>query len=955
MSISSLDETTPAGDFGHAQSLVPETGGGIQRSASSSGNRPSVNTQAHGRSTSLGGSILDNLRRREQRSDGVDHAASNSPMPSGPTSPQPSADATVVKSEGSQAPVNDDSSSRFTNLSQETRAKPPAVYLKPHIVSPTADEFLLVTGTSPLEPGIGMFVNLDGDPTRPTIEFDCYPKEIVSYSPPSDEPAMPSGGAANDEEGYIFASITKEGKNGLEHGLEIQGWDAGSSSNPKKFWLQGTEIEGCTPYGIRLLSGEATTCFSEIIDRLCLKRFVPFPDPSATSPMTVASSDSRTALSMERVNKEKELFERDFDSQDEDSLPEGWDATRTSEEEQFVRRLAVAETRMAVWSSKRIWWVIRNPLIIQLDSKLEAARPGGQSHSRSVNKQGLFATLVDVRGREPTTELDFMTLSYTRQKAGVLLLASLLLSGSVQFSDSELSILEEVLIDSKLDPRVVLSLIPGLRNEIIEGRKGIWVYGGVKTIGEAFLRSDEFQQRANSPLAGLNSRTMHFLRHFLTSWRKMKGFGSIADEHEVFRTVDAALLLVLLELDQHGRGGAVRVELEKLVDRGVDCFERAVSLLESYHRLFVLSRLYQSRKMAADVLATWKRIIEGETDSGDEQPPDEQRVRGYLKQISSQPLVKEYGIWLANRNPKLGVEVFAEDDGRSPKFEPSQVVEILKEEAPNAVKYYLEHLVFAKGHTKYVNDLIAYYLDVVIGELESSASSREIVQSTYEAYRALEAPKPAYSHFLTDNAPPNDEMWHSRLRLLQLLGANHDYDSVAISRRIETLPQDLLVPETIILSGKAHRHEAALRLLVHKLGDYDTAVSYCIRGGSSIYVSQPGRRSSMPSAEQQRSLFNIVFREMLSLADVSDRIAQTSALLERFGEWFEIDDVLSQIPDHWSVEIIAGFLVGSIRRLVREKHESIMTTALSTAQNLRVSHDLITRQDQIGPQIEATP
>jgi hypothetical protein len=161
------------------------------------------------------------------------------------------------------------------------------------------------------------------------------------------------------------------------------------------------------------------------------------------------------------------------------------------------------------------------------------------------------------------------------------------------------------------------------------------------------------------------------------------------------------------------------------------------------------------------------------------------------------------------------------------------------------------------------------------------------------------------------------------------------------------------VPETIILAGRERHHLDALRLLVHKLGDYDTAVSYCLRGGSSIYLAQPGRRESMPSVEQQGQLFNAVLREFLAIEDVSDRVEQTGALLERFGGWFEIDQVLGLIPDSWSVDVIAGFLVGALRRLVRERHESKVTRALSGAQNLRVSYDLVVKVDEKGPTIEA--
>jgi hypothetical protein len=148
-----------------------------------------------------------------------------------------------------------------------------------------------------------------------------------------------------------------------------------------------------------------------------------------------------------------------------------------------------------------------------------------------------------------------------------------------------------------------------------------------------------------------------------------------------------------------------------------------------------------------------------------------------------------------------------------------------------------------------------------------------------------------------------------------------------------------------------------LRLLVHQLGDYDAAVAYCLRGGTSIdSFSTPaarGRAHSLPSADEQKRLFHAVLHEFLLIADVSDRVEQTGELLERFGGWFEIDDVLDSIPDNWSVDVVAGFLVGALRRLVTERREVALTRALSGAENLRISYDLVSKMDEKGPSIEA--
>ncbi|KAK7438258.1 hypothetical protein CaCOL14_005250 [Colletotrichum acutatum] len=960
MTISSLDDSQPAGEIGQAQDIAGSVDGGILRSASAAHNRPLLSAgdpHGHARSTSLGG-LLSGGRRDLSPRGADDSARQGSSPPTPAASPRPSG-------EGPLPPPSTDKplpAAPGTARAETSPTKSAPVFLKPHIVSPTAEEFLLVTGTGPLDPGIGMFVNLDGDPTRPTVEFDRYPREVVVDGGLSNQ-ASSRMALEQDEEGYVIASMTKDSEAGLRHGLEIQRWDSdGADPETSKWWLE-TETPGgdeTTPLGIRSLMGTDETHFEEIVERLCQRKFSPFPGGLAENPIfSPRSADSRTASSLEQMTKERELFERDVDSQEEDALPEGWEENRNAEESEFARRLANANSRIAVWAKDHIWWAIRNPMLLRLEARLEAAcEQDGTSDPAKLNRRAIFTVLNSFRGQDARSELEFVTFSYLRQRAGVLLLTNLLHATEAPFTDAELKALEEVLVESSLDPRVVLSLIPGLRNEIVESRRGIWIFGGVKRTTENYLESEHFHKDSHS-IGDLDSKVVQFLRRFLAAWRKKKGFGSVADESEVFRTVDAALLLVLLELDQTSpvglarKSSSVRSELYDVVDKGVDCFDRAASLLESYHRLFVLSRLYQSRKMAGDVLATWRRIVEGEADYGGELQDGEQRVREYLTKISSQALVREYGVWLASRNPKLGVQIFAEDKGKAPGFEPAEVVAILREEAPDAVKYYLEHLVFGKGHTGYVYDLIAYYLDIVLSDLETSQESRDAFAGTYTSYRALQAPKPTYRQFLTDNAPEDDEVWQSRLRLLQLLGGAHQYDAAAIRERISALPDELLVPETIILDGRERRHEDAIRLLVHKLGDYDTAVSYCLRGGSSIYTRPDGRRESTPTHDMQARLFRAVLGEFLAIQDVSDQIEQTGALLERFGGWFDVEDVLALIPDQWSVEVVAGFLMTALRRITQERHETTVTKALSSAENLRVNHDLIVKVDEKGPSIEA--
>ena len=1042
MSISSLDEQLPGNAIGQTQSLYASVGDtSLSRSSSFAHEhaRSATPTSAaqhgggggggggHSRNTSLGSFIAGTGRSGSQQPapppppppPPPEKASSppplQTPQPPPPPpkgdldetttgGPDPAAKPTTVVSRSSAASALESVPAAVPPPPPSTTPPPKAApVLKPLVVSPTPEEFLIVTGTGPRDPGIGMFVNLDGDPTRPTLEFEKYPSNIVvdgGVSDLSSSRPSPGGGGPGDaeEDGYVLASISKDYPDGLHYGLEIQRWDVNvGEDEAAKFWLETPDGKHASPVGVHGLLGNHEAVVSEVVGRLAQKRF---SLPRATSDTdtdtnvdtnvdTTADTDTHTSkipkdsrAPPKSKGKKKKNHKKEADAPVESSDTskedphELQDASRNRAEVVFATRLAKTTGRIAVWSGDRIWWAMRNPVVLQLEAGLQAATAGATMTPDTADKRrALFAVLKSLRGRDARTELEFVTFSYIRQRGGALLFMGLVhATGPESLSEPELRALEEVLLDSGLDPRVVLALLPELRGEIIQSERGIWIFGGVRDTLEQYLAGSQRTTSRPRTVASLNPKLLQFLRRFLTAWRKKKGFGSVADEGDVFRTVDAALLAVLLELDRytpkgltHVKSDSVRAELNDVVDKGVDCFDRAVALLEAHHRLFVLSRLYQSRKMASDVLATWRRIVEGERDDGGELVDGENRIRDYLSKVSSQAIVQEYGLWLASRNPRLGVQIFADDKARAPRFEPAAVVPLLRANAPGAVKYYLEYLVFAKGHSAYVDELISYYIEVVTGALRSSEAARETMAASYAAYRALQPPKPTFTQFLTDNAVPGDEEGgRSRLRLLELLGGPYPYDVAAIRARLaDALPADqpaerLLVPETIILNGRQHRHEDALRLLVHGLGDYDTAIKYCLMGGASLYNSAAGsarlpkRRESLPpTVEVQAKLFRALLVEFLAIADVSDRVEQTGALLARFAGWFDVLDVLNLLPDSWAVEVASGFLVHSLRKLVRDRNQTTVARALSGAENLRVHDELIKKIDELGPQIEA--
>lgn len=953
--ISSLDENAAGGRVESISLTQDPTAAQVFNSPHPLSSEGVSDGKGHGRNSSLG-AFVGGLGRRQANPQSMIQETSLSGTPELITrdaSPSPSSTRTRSASKPENPPPTMSTPKKPLPMpperperSDSLRRPPPArlqssTVLLPHICSPTPTEFLLTTGTHENEPGVGIFVNLDGDVVRGTLQFSRYPRALVL-----DGNGIETETAAADEdrEGFVLALMAQNGDDNNRCIIEVQRWDIEDGGNKELIEipdsaprLTGRDMGDWLPpesFGLRTINTPVTVPFPEIGELLRGKRL---------SLRTVASASKRPQESTSRS-------------------PTGdLESSRDKEEAEFGRRLGGQVGRITLWSGSSVWLIVRNPLATKLNATIdEVMESGSQENSHhEIERSRIIQVINSIRGQEATSETEFLSLEYICQKASLILFADLIARpfslSNIQAADSRIT--EGALVEGNVDPRVVLNLIPVLCEEVVEGPKGIWIHAGLVSVVAHFKSAmrKTFEEMATPEVLDL-------IKRYLATWRQRKGFGSIADEIEVFLTVDAALLRVLLEQDgkdpsRISRPSPTRIELYALVDSGVDCFDRAITLLEQYKRLFVLSRLYQSRRMARKVLETWRRIIEGERDEGGGLANGENEVRRYLVNIKDTGLVDEYGTWLARRNPALGVQVFTNDSSRV-KWEPQQVVMLLRRKAPNAVKVYLEHLVFGKKSVKYANDLISFYLDNVLHVLGSSDEARNILSQSYESYKALRPPKPTYRQFITENAVPMP-WWHDRLRLLELIGGTHgpgfSYDVGSILSRIEPFEQDL-VPESIILDGRQGRHKQALRLLTHGLGDYHTAVNYCLLGGASIFHPTSGSAAiAAPSQEEQAILFGYLLTEFLRIEDASDRLERTSELLDRFGSWYDVRDVLELIPGSWSVELVSGFLVSSFRRLVHERKEATVTKALRGAENLQVAAAFVEKCSEIGPEIEKVP
>jgi len=870
----------------------------------------------------------------------------------------------LIPTERSQSPAQSDGAdgqagSRRRSSTTETsptaaapRLVPPKL-LKPHVLSPFPNEFMLTTGTAQTEPGVGMFVNLDGDVSRGTIEFDLYPDALLAYSF-SQRGASPEEG----ENPSIIALLEKPQGDQSVRGLEIQSLTDNGTSTPAKAWLVFPTAAGSVRNdhaGLHQCLSVQRHVFTEVADLLQAVRYRP---SNETQPEQLSYANQQVS----NHDPEQESSPLGTGLRRSGSPNLEYEQKRMAEELAFVRRLGHSSTRAMTWTADELWHILQNPLLLQLESAILRAFPTTDQSVdfTKVNVSVILSFLGSIRDREPQDETEFLSIKYARQKASVVLFLHLL-TGLNQNANLKAAckIAESALQEGEIDPRIPLSLLPPLSREVILGSTGIWLHQGIVDCLVEFA----------PPLTTFSDVPKEFwlmLRHFLSTWQEKRGFGSISDEQAVFDTVDAALLHLLLHLDSvltkgDGAQAPTRAKLNNVVDHWKGDFDRAVALLEHYKRLYILSRLYQSRKSAKDVLQTWRRICDGEENADREVSSDSVlgHMRRYLSIIRDSALVQQYAIWMAQRSPHLAIQVLSDDESRV-KFAPAEVVTLLKANAPGAVQLFLEHLVFAKNLDQYADDLVGYYLDSVLSVLEDSDQARQSLADSYSTYRALTSPKPTYLNFIRENAP-DEPWWQSRLRLLQLLGtgayANPSGSSKTLTYSIDMVLSRLkpfstyLVSESIILDARQGRHDEALKLLVHGLGDYDTAVRYCYFGGPTS-PSGTIDVSMLPARQQQQEHFRFLFTEFLQIEDVEERTDRTSHLLGTFATWFDPLTILNSIPDSWSVSLLSEFLLRTFRAATTERNQAVIIKALSAAQNLQKQAEFIETCEKIGAKLE---
>ena len=147
------------------------------------------------------------------------------------------------------------------------------------------------------------------------------------------------------EEGYALSVVRRDVDGASSRDVEIQRWDINSGEGAvtkewlgvasKNHGLSSDSIKELKSLGIRKISEDTEIDLPEIVAMLAIK--------------AIRLRDLKGPPSPSSINK------------------------RENEERDFVSRLCKVQTKITLWAGAEVYWVLRNPMVLQLDARLRLA------------------------------------------------------------------------------------------------------------------------------------------------------------------------------------------------------------------------------------------------------------------------------------------------------------------------------------------------------------------------------------------------------------------------------------------------------------------------------------------------------------------------------------------------------------------------------------------------------
>ncbi|ORY79828.1 hypothetical protein BCR37DRAFT_393911 [Protomyces lactucae-debilis] len=714
----------------------------------------------------------------------------------------------------------------------------------PRILSPSASEFLVTSGSPEMPSALGMFVTMEGDITRGTLMFDDYPLSLI---------------CVNEKILALMPSQKIEVHNIMNQLKELT-----------------IEVPGMTSI--------FTT--SEDVD--------------------VVVKENLKLISL--VNLEEN---------------EKWTSSLD-----IARRASVATTRIVLCGSGSVSFLPSATELMHLDEIL-----GNGGLEQCIKRAAAFYK------KRPEEEA-YHCQAYVHQKAGLLYFNQLLFDDALDH-----------LLAGDLDPRILLSLFRTLPQS--DTSTQLKLYKGVR---KQLSAMQPIEQTIRSTLEStvddpatvtelctiLEGQAIEMCRRFLTKYRTKRQTSKLVSD--VLGPVEAALLHILLSMDR----GEAKPKLQEFFQLELANIEQSIRYLQQHYRWWELLQLLTRLARHEEALSIWQQLMEGTISDQDYPGQGFRAMKDYLIQHGTDDLIWRFGIWLLQMYTDIGVELFDTVDAspNSATTYTSLLDKLRTGDDRGIFLKVLNHVVASSPNVSIAlsNELILTLAEQVTSKLSNSSLSN-LATETVANYRQMRAPKMPFPMFVLENRLSGSgevrQFAELRARLIDRLQDDAQYDAQAV---LDVILQnkDILLAERIILYGRLGKHAEALKILVRDLKDFDSAEVYCYHGGVSLSSLRIGTQK-LEILEMRHTLFPMLLQECLNLPDVELRYSQGVALLNRWSSYMKFDDVLTLIPDEWSIEAIASFLQVSLSHLAAEKRDVQIQRSLVRLQARRQTQSKLIR------------
>ncbi|CAG8645375.1 7558_t:CDS:2, partial [Diversispora eburnea] len=152
------------------------------------------------------------------------------------------------------------------------------------------------------------------------------------------------------------------------------------------------------------------------------------------------------------------------------------------------------------------------------------------------------------------------------------------------------------------------------------------------------------------------------------------------------------------------------------------------------------------------------------------------------------------------------------------------------------------------------------------------------------------------------------------------------------------------------------QHEIALKVLINDLKDYRGAEIFCLQAGRVIGIRKgaPKKRASKKIDEKslitkRRTLFLTLLKVYLEMDNRDEMVDIIIHLLNTQAVYLDIMEVLSLLPEYWSIEMLNNFLVRSLRQSYHNYREGQILKGLCRGENLMIKYELSQAYQDIGP------